>query len=109
MKTYNKYEDFPVIKETDKCIQNGKCIDCGSCVGEKHKIDCVMIRKKVNLKATIIIEEDVPFSWKKDMIEYYYNKGTWCADNILEILKKMQKKYGCLCPFVTITTWEDKK
>lgn len=58
---------------------------------------------KVIVKHTFEIEEDWEDRYAtKDHIEFYYNDGTSCADNILKKLLKLRKQqglHGCLCRF----------
>ena len=43
----------------------------------------------------------VPENWTKEDIEYKYNYGTWCADNLINMLDREGK--GCLCPYSKAT------
>ncbi len=36
---------------------------------------------------------------KGDM-EFRYNDGSWCADNLLQALEQLGEKNGCLCNFI---------
>ena len=107
-------KDFPIVTEKDYGIRpagkQDECFFCGSKIGERHKNDCVVCCKKVKLRATIEFVTDVPFSWNKEEIEFHYNGGTWCADNLIEDLKKWIEKeddYTCMCPYTKIELVEE--
>jgi hypothetical protein len=54
-------------------------------------------------KRTVIVEYkievllEVPEDWDKDMIEFHRNEGSWCASNIIEELRRLDERAGCLC------------
>ena len=73
------------------------CFYCQQPIGGYHRKDCILIRKKVLVKATILYEIEVPKDWDKQQIEFHRNDSTWCADNMLEELKKLGAKECCLC------------
>lgn len=77
--------------------KSGKCFYCREEIGKPHKQTCVLLKKKVKVKATIEYEVDVPASWDVDQIEFHRNEGSWCADNMLDELEKLAKDEGCLC------------
>lgn len=95
----------PIVKEDDTGIRPAgkpdECFYCHSKVGERHKYDCVTVVKKVKMRATIEYETEVPVHWDKEMIEFKYNEGCWCADNIVDELKSyidyLNKNGRCLC------------
>lgn len=106
----------PIVKEDDTGIRpSGKpdeCFYCHSKVGEPHKYDCVTVVKRVKMRATIEYETEVPVHWDKEMIEFKYNDGCWCADHIVEELKSyvdyLNKIGGCLCGLCEIELIEDE-
>lgn len=73
---------FPLVLLNDNGIRlAGKpdeCFYCHSKVGEPHKRDCVVIRKRVKMRFIVEIETDEPHSWTKDDIEFHYNNSS-CA------------------------------
>lgn len=73
-----------------------QCFYCGSLIGENHKQGCVLIIKKVLVKATIEYEIEVPSNWKRSNVEYSRNEGTWCSSNIIDELIKLSEDH-CLC------------
>lgn len=71
------------------------CLYCQSLIGMEHKRDCVMVTKRVKVRFTIELETDEPHSWDGDQIEFHYNEGSWCFDNIINLIDRQQ--IGCLC------------
>lgn len=105
---------YPVIKKNDYGIRpagkKDECFYCHSKIGEQHKKDCVIVCKKVKLKATIEFVLDVPNHWEKENILYHYNNGTWCSDNLLNYLEnwKDNHKNECLCRYTKIEIAEEE-
>ena len=90
---------FKVTKKaTRPAGDKNRCFYCGQKIGEYHKEDCVLINKKVLVRATIEYEVNVPNNWKKSDIEFHRNDGTWCSSNMLRELDEIIKEDGCLCP-----------
>ena len=92
------------FKVTDKAQRpanvNGACFFCNQTIGEEHKADCVLIKKKVKVRLTIEYEIEVPAFWDKGDIEFHRNESSWCANNVLDELKEYKGKSGsCLCNF----------
>ena len=58
---------------------------------------------KVLVRLSFEIEEEWEDQYAtKDHIEFYYNEGTSCADNIIKKLLNLKKEeglHGCLCRF----------
>lgn len=84
-----------------------KCFYCPSTLGEKHHYECVCITKKVLIRAEIEYEVEVPKSWGQDDIEFKYNDSSWCSGNLIEDLRKLAQKDGCLCGKVRFTYIKD--
>lgn len=56
----------------------------------------------------------VPVGWNEDLVEFWLNESSWCADNIISELESQAARMGCLCDtfsaeFVRDATPEDKK
>lgn len=85
---------------------NGKCFYCHQKIGDKHKVDCVLVKKKVKVKMKLEVEYEVevPADWDKDQIEFHRNEGSWCANNALEELENLE---GCLCDDAEFEYMED--
>ncbi|MHB0943353.1 hypothetical protein ACYCSU_17025 [Paenibacillus sp. ALE1] len=75
-----------------------RCFYCSNLIGEEHKQDCVIRNKTVVMDFTIRLVVDVPEYWTEDDIEFKYNKGTWCADNLVQMITREDGR--CLCPHV---------
>lgn len=98
---------FIVTKKAQRpANMNGKCFYCHQPIGSYHKSDCVLIVKKVKVKLVINYEVTVPAHWDKSNVEFHRNLGTWCSSNLIEELKKIDKK-GCLCPLAEFEYLED--
>ena len=89
---------FKVTKKAQRPARmDGSCFYCGEKIGDYHKDNCVLVIKNVIVKATIEYEINVPSDWTKETIEFQRNEGSWCSSNIIEELKKVDEKEGCLC------------
>ena len=86
---------------------NGRCFYCKQSIGEPHKSDCVLIKRKVKVLLEVKYEISVPAFWSKEYIEFYRNDGSWCGDNLIEELQMLSRNSGCLCPFVHYEYIED--
>ena len=65
--------------------------------------------KKVIVRHQFDIEEEWEDKYAtKDHIEFYYNEGTSCANNIVEKIMKLRKDGECLCRFQTSTVLQIK-
>ena len=93
---------YKVTKKSQRpANMNGKCFYCHQAIGDYHKDDCVLINKPIRLKLTIEYDVNVPSSWEKRNIEFHYNDGCWCGDNIPDDIEKYITKINqdgkCLC------------
>ena len=75
-----------------------RCLYCDSEIGDQHKEDCVIRSKTVVINFNIEMVVDIPEYWTKENIEFRYNEGSWCADNLINMLDR--GKNNCLCPYV---------
>lgn len=57
-------------------------------------------KRKVKIKYTITLDEDVPLDWDNSMIEFQRNESSWCASNLLDKLNKYDEDHGCICNIV---------
>jgi len=78
--------------------QPDRCFYCGEKIGSQHKEDCVIRTKTVLMEFRVSMVVSVPEHWDENDIEFEYNYGTWCADNLMDMLDR--KDNGCLCNFV---------
>lgn len=101
------------FKVTRKAMRPASCLKqcfyCQQHIGEVHKKDCVLIKKKVKVTMNVEmeIEIDEPAGWDASQIEFHLNESSWCVDNVLEDLEKMIKEEGCLCRKAHFTNVED--
>lgn len=99
---------FLVTKKAFRpATQQPVCAYCKQPVGEPHKENCVLIKKKVLVRMTVEYEISVPASYDKERVEFQRNEGTWCADNALDELQDLRQKRGCLCGVVNFTCLRD--
>lgn len=90
--------DFIVTPDAQRpASMNGKCFYCGQPIGEKHKSNCVLVKKKVRVRMTVEYEIDVPASWDKEKIEFHRNNGSWCSSNAIDELQSIADSGDCLC------------
>jgi hypothetical protein len=78
------------------------CFYCNTPKGEIHEEECVIRSRTVVVRFSIDLVVDVPESWQASNIEFKYNEGTWCANNITEMLTETVHRMdaagiGCLC------------
>ena len=82
--------------------QDDTCFYCRQPLGDKHKLECVLINKIVTIQAEYEIE--VPASWDEEGIEMHRNASSWCANNMIAELEKIQTdRCSCLCGLVKFT------
>ena len=78
-----------------------ECFYCKQDIGQPHLPKCVLIKKKVRMRAIIEYEVDMPNDWDKDQIEFHRNDGSWCADNFVEELIRIRDENEsegcCMC------------
>jgi hypothetical protein len=83
---------MPLVLSNDSGIRPAgdfdKCFYCNQKVGTPHKENCVCLQKKVKLRFSFDLEVEVPYSWDKEDINYYYNEGTWCANNAISLINE---------------------
>jgi hypothetical protein len=91
---------WPVVKDDDRGIRASKpgvCYYCDQKVGDPHGKECVSVTKRVRSQFTITLDLLEPVSWDADYIEFRYNNGSFCMDNLLPTLEALSKRDGCLC------------
>ena len=90
------------------------CFYCNAKKGGIHKKDCVIRSRTIVMEMKIEIVMEVPESWDEEMCNFHKNQGSWCATNIIDTLKKINKVNGCLCSvsefkYIREATDEDEK
>lgn len=38
-----------------------------------------------------------PKEWDDRQIEFHLNEGSWCFDNLIDLLEDYSNKHGCIC------------
>lgn len=77
-----------------------RCIYCSAPVNTEHGKGCVMRRRTVVLRATVEFVAVVPEDWGEDDIDCRYNQGTWCMNNLPDLLEEHVggwDSHRCLC------------
>lgn len=78
-----------------------RCFYCGEPKGGVHKEGCVIRSKTVVVRFSVDLVMAVPEDWTEGDIHFRYNEGTWCADNLVDMLgeaaKRAENGNGCLC------------
>ena len=59
-------------------------------------------RKTIIVDFTLTLPVSVPEEWDSEMVDFYYGEGSWCANNIIEMLIEQEKKCGCLCSYCKV-------
>ena len=89
--------------ERPRFPNSGECFYCQQKIGQLHKDDCVLIKKKVKVRMIVDYEIEVPAHWDKRQIEFHRNQGSWCFSNALDELAE----YECICDFTKFELLED--
>jgi hypothetical protein len=86
---------------------DGTCFYCRQKIGDYHKDNCVLIKKRVRASVTFTYEVSVPSVTNKEKFEFHRNDSSFCADNTLEDLEAYSGEIGCLCGSSKHTYIED--
>lgn len=93
--------DWPIVAVNDDGIRTAcgpnRCAYCQQPVGSPHGAECVIVTKRVKLRAVIEYEVDLPYFWQQEDIESHRNESGWCQNNVLDEIKKYGDEVGCLC------------
>ena len=80
--------------------RDDECFYCHHAIGTEHAKTCVCRKRTIMVRVEIDMAYDVPEHWDKDMIDFHFGDSSWCADNIVERLQKLQNAgHTCLCSF----------
>lgn len=89
---------WEVTKDDERPARpDGTCFYCWEPIGGKHKEDCVIPCRPVEIEVRIRLVEEFPVSWSEGDIEFSKNESTWCASNIIDRLEEIVKTGKCLC------------
>lgn len=77
--------------------RDGTCFYCRQPVGGEHNPDCVILDRSVVMRFSFELVVCAPAIMNQSQLEFKYNEGSWCADNLLRALRQYKAKNGCLC------------
>lgn len=101
-------DKYPVTFKAARPAGNkGECFYCQHEVGDFHHPTCVLVKKKVKVRAVIEYEIEVPAHWTREQIEFHRNLSSWCSSNMLNELEELAESKGCLCPYVKYECHDD--
>lgn len=72
-----------------------ECFYCHAQIGSIHSDDCVLVQRTVKVRFIVEYEIDIPWHWTPEQLEFHRNHGSWCADNALSEIDKIDAH--CLC------------
>lgn len=79
---------------------DGTCFYCHATIGEQHNKGCVCRDRSIVVRFSVDVVMVEPEDFDADRINFMYNDGTWCADNLIQILQGLQVSIGgCLCGY----------
>lgn len=73
------------------------CFYCQRAIGEEHKADCVLIARRVRMRVSIEYEINTAACFTPEELERMRTEGSWCNDNLIDELRAIAEKVGCLC------------
>ena len=85
---------------------DGTCFYCSQPIGAEHKLDCVLVVRRVKVRMIVEYDRYCPADWDKDMIEFHLQDSSWCATNAIDEIKEFAKDskradevddYPCIC------------
>ena len=77
--------------------KSDRCFYCGRLLGEQHKENCVIRSKTVVVDFMVRTVLTVPEHWDNEQVNFHYNDGTWCSDNLINELSRRSENVRCLC------------
>lgn len=81
---------------------DGTCFYCRKPLGELHSDGCMMRRRSVVMRFSVDLVISAPVDQDGEALNFRYNEGTWCADNLMAYLDElMQRTNDCLCSHVS--------
>jgi hypothetical protein len=88
------YLNWPLVDPRDDGIRPAgppdECLYCRQKVGKPHGAECVIVKKRVELRVLLGDEElglwqcDEPFFWDQHMTWFDKNESSWCMDNFID-------------------------
>jgi len=99
---------FAVTKKAKRPFSETEtCFYCGAAIGAEHRHDCVLVMKKVTVRAIVEYEVQVPADWDEHLILFQRNDGSWCGSNMIGELEELDERDGCLCQHIKWELVED--
>jgi len=74
-----------------------RCFYCHVPIGGEHLFDCVLVNKRVKVRAVVEYEVNVPANWAEEQVLFQRNLGSWCGSNMIGELEALDEAEGCLC------------
>lgn len=65
------------------------------------------MRQTKNIEIKINLPMDFPQDWGKEQIEFYLNDGSYCCDNLLDLLQQYSEQHGCICEITECRVIDD--
>jgi hypothetical protein len=102
---------WPLVDPLDEGIRpagpQDACLYCRRKVGQKHRFDCVVVTKKIEMRVTATLGGEIPdkdgnihhepvtvhtgtwalseaYEWDAGSCEFHKNESSWCASNFLQ-------------------------
>ena len=66
--------------------RDGTCFYCSQKIGDPHETGCVILRRTVVVRVTVDVVLAEPRDHDKGLIEFHYNDGSWCSDNMFDAM-----------------------
>lgn len=65
------------------------------------------LNKFIKATMTIDVIYEVPEEWDENMINFYFNESSWCADNMLDLLIERSQNGKCSCDITEFSYVKD--
>ena len=97
-----------IVKPEDErpVRRDGTCFYCNRPIGQAHKPGCVILQRTIVVEATIKCVVSIPRDWDQQMIQFHFNEGSWCADNMMRWMGDWEQAKGdeglCSCAAVAV-------
>ncbi len=82
---------------------DGTCFYCNQAIGLQHKESCVFRVRTIVLRVEVEIVVPIPESFSEEDINFKYNEGSSCSDNVIRDIMETQERRdkigNCMCSF----------
>lgn len=89
--------EWPTVHPHDDGIRPAgrpdECLYCRQKVGSPHGRECVIVKKRVEMKVIVSLHDgkaftglwqlDEPHSWDSSTSDFHKNESSWCANNFM--------------------------